>query len=70
MGRIRPTLLPHRQFRDASLACRSEHDLPFDASLMKSGENILRLTVPGGGLMNGIIYYYLRLELNENVPVK
>ena len=44
----------------------SEHDLVFDASLMKRGENVLGLTVPGGGLMNGIIYDYLRLELDEN----
>ncbi len=44
----------------------SEHDLSFDASLMKPGENILALTIPAGGLMNGIIYDYLRLELDEN----
>ena len=43
----------------------AEHDLVFDASLMKHGENVLGLTVPGGGLMNGIIYDYLRLELDE-----
>ena len=43
----------------------SEHDLVFDASLMKRGENVLGLTVPSGGLMNGIIYDYLRLELDE-----
>ena len=43
----------------------AEHDLFFDASLMKRGENVLGLTVPGGGLMNGIIYDYLRLELDE-----
>ena len=43
----------------------AEHDLVFDASLMKRGENVLGLTVPSGGLMNGIIYDYLRLELDE-----
>ena len=43
-----------------------EHDLAFDASLMQSGENNLKLTIPAGGLMNGIIYDYLRLELDEN----
>jgi rhamnogalacturonan endolyase len=43
-----------------------EHDLAFDASLMKPGENVLKLTIPAGGLMNGIIYDYLRLELDEN----
>jgi rhamnogalacturonan endolyase len=43
-----------------------EHDLAFDASLMKSGDNVLKLTIPAGGLMNGIIYDYIRLELDEN----
>ena len=44
----------------------SEHDLVFNAALMKPGKNVLGLTVPAGGLMNGIIYDYLRLELDEN----
>jgi rhamnogalacturonan endolyase len=43
-----------------------EHDLAFDASLMKPGENVLKLTIPAGGLTSGIIYDYLRLELDEN----
>jgi rhamnogalacturonan endolyase len=47
-----------------------EHDLAFNASLMKPGENILKLTIPAGGLMNGIIYDYLRLELDENATAK
>jgi hypothetical protein len=33
---------------------------------MQPGENVLKLTIPAGGLMNGIIYDYLRLELAEN----
>ena len=44
----------------------SEHDLTFNAALMKQGPNVLALTVPAGPLMNGIIYDYLRLELDEN----
>jgi rhamnogalacturonan endolyase len=43
-----------------------EHDLVFPATLMKAGKNVLGLTVPAGGLMSGIIYDYLRLELDEN----
>ena len=43
-----------------------EHDLLFNATLMKAGENVLGLTVPAGGLTSGIIYDYLRLELDEN----
>ena len=44
----------------------SEHDLVFNAGLMKAGKNVLGLTVPAGGLTSGIIYDYLRLELDEN----
>jgi rhamnogalacturonan endolyase len=47
-----------------------EHDLAFDASLMKAGTNVLSLTVPAGGLMNGIIYDYLRLELDDAATPK
>jgi rhamnogalacturonan endolyase len=43
-----------------------ERDLVFDASLMKAGQNTLTLTVPAGGLTSGILYDYLRLELDEN----
>jgi rhamnogalacturonan endolyase len=48
----------------------SEHNLAFDASLMKAGENVMQLTVPEGTLTSGIIYDYLRLELDENARVK
>jgi rhamnogalacturonan endolyase len=44
-----------------------ERDLTFDASLMKPGENNLKLTVPGGGLANGIMYDYVRLELDKPI---
>lgn len=46
----------------------SEHDLVFDASVMKAGQNVLKLTIPAGGLTSGIIYDYLRLEVDENAP--
>ena len=44
-------------------------DLAFDASLMKAGENVLKLTIPGGGLTSGVEYDYLRLELDEAAGV-
>ena len=44
----------------------SEHDLAFDASLMKAGKNVMKLTVPAGSLTGGIMYDYLRLELDES----
>jgi rhamnogalacturonan endolyase len=42
-----------------------ERELAFDAKLMKAGLNKLILTVPAGPINNGLIYDYLRLELNE-----
>ncbi len=42
-----------------------EKDVAFDASLMRQGTNELKLTIPAAGLMSGIIYDYLRLELIE-----
>ncbi len=37
----------------------------FDASLLKPGENTMTLTVPAGDLTTGVVYDYLRLELND-----
>jgi rhamnogalacturonan endolyase len=44
----------------------SPRDLAFDASLMKAGENVMKLTIPEGSLTSGVIYDYLRLELDES----
>jgi rhamnogalacturonan endolyase len=43
-----------------------ECDLPFDAALLKPGENEMKLTVPAGDLTSGVVYDYLRLEMDEN----
>jgi rhamnogalacturonan endolyase len=40
-----------------------ERDVSFDASLLKAGANVLKLTIPPGGVMNGVEYDYLRLEV-------
>lgn len=40
-----------------------EKDLTFDGALMHAGTNRLTLTVPAGGIMNGIAYDVVRLEL-------
>ena len=48
--------------RDGIQGSWVEKDVSFSGALLHSGENTLRLTIPGGGLMNGIIYDYLRLE--------
>ncbi|HEX4996670.1 MAG TPA: polysaccharide lyase family protein [Terriglobia bacterium] len=42
-----------------------EREFPFDASTLKAGDNTLTLTVPAGPVNNGVIYDYLRLELDE-----
>jgi rhamnogalacturonan endolyase len=43
-----------------------ERTLTFDASLLRPGENQLTLTVPAGEVTTGVVYDYLRLELNEH----
>ena len=53
---------------------QQEGEKPFSAaapSVMRcqqratQGTNVLKLVVPGGPINNGIIYDYLRLELDE-----
>jgi rhamnogalacturonan endolyase len=39
--------------------------LKFDAAMLKPGENSMTLTVPGGDLQSGVVWDYLRLELNQ-----
>ena len=51
--------------RDGIAGFWSEHDVAFDASLMRAGTNVLKLTIPGGSLTSGVMYDYLRLELAE-----
>ncbi len=55
--------------RDGIGGSWSEHDVVFDASLMHAGTNVLKLTIPGGDLTSGIMYDYLRLELNSSAPL-
>lgn len=43
-----------------------QYSQPFDATLLKPGENQMTLTVPAGELTTGVVYDYLRLELNED----
>ena len=42
-----------------------ERTLRFDAALLKPGENAMTFTVPAGNLQSGVVWDYLRLELNE-----
>jgi rhamnogalacturonan endolyase len=43
-----------------------ERTLTFDATMLKQGENEMQLTVPAGDVTTGVVYDYLRLELNED----
>jgi rhamnogalacturonan endolyase len=43
-----------------------EYTQTFDAALLKPGENEMQLTVPAGELTTGVVFDYLRLELDEN----
>ena len=51
--------------RNGILGVWSEHDVVFDASALKAGTNTLKLVVPAGPMTAGVIYDYLRLELDE-----
>ena len=42
-----------------------ERTLKFDAALLKPGENTMTFTVPAGDLQSGVVWDYLRLELDE-----
>ncbi len=54
--------------RDGAQGAWSEHDVAFDGALLKAGQNTMTLTVPAGGLTNGVMYDYLRLEMDAEAP--
>ena len=43
----------------------NQYIVKFDASLMKAGENEMTFTVPAGDVTTGVVWDYLRLELND-----
>jgi len=45
-----------------------ERDFNFDAALLKPGANTIVLTVPAGGVANGICYDVVRLEVAQSTP--
>jgi rhamnogalacturonan endolyase len=51
--------------RDSNTSYWQARDVPFPASLLKQGENTITLTVPAGPAYAGMMYDYLRLELDE-----
>jgi rhamnogalacturonan endolyase len=43
-----------------------ERQFEFDASRLNVGENTLTITVPAGAVTSGVVYDYVRLELDES----
>jgi rhamnogalacturonan endolyase len=64
-GRLLDSGVMHR---DGIRGYWEERSVPFDASLLKAGKNVLKLTNPGKGWVDGVLYDYLRLELDETAP--
>jgi rhamnogalacturonan endolyase len=64
VGSIRPTATNALRYNTDKGVWR-EYVQMFDAALLKAGENEITLTVPAGDLTSGVVYDYLRLELNE-----
>jgi rhamnogalacturonan endolyase len=42
-----------------------QYDQKFDASLLKPGDNAVTFTVPGGDVTSGVVWDYVRLEVND-----
>jgi rhamnogalacturonan endolyase len=51
--------------RDGIRGVEIERNLKFDASILKAGENVVELTKQARNWTEGVLYDYLRLELNE-----
>jgi rhamnogalacturonan endolyase len=66
VGTIHPTATNALRYNTA-MGVWQEQDLKFDAALLKWGDNEIKLTVPGGDLTSGVVYDYLRLELEDGL---
>ena len=42
-----------------------QYDVTFDATLLKAGQNSMTFTVPAGDVTTGVVWDYVRLELND-----
>jgi rhamnogalacturonan endolyase len=42
-----------------------QYDQKFDAALLKQGANEMTFTVPAGDVTTGVVWDYIRLELND-----
>ncbi len=62
-GRLLDSGVMHR---DGIRGYWEERDVVFDAGLLKAGTNVLKLTNPGRNWTEGVLYDYLRLEMDES----
>jgi rhamnogalacturonan endolyase len=65
VGDLAPLVYNATINRDGIQGSWSEHDVRFPANLLHVGKNDLTIRIPGGNVMSGLIYDYLRLELDE-----
>ena len=65
VGTIHPTATNALRY-NTDKSVWHEYTQTFDAALLKPDENEMTLTVPAGELTSGVVYDYLRLELDEN----
>ncbi len=65
VGGTGPLLDSGVMHRDGIRGYWQEKDVTFDASLLKGGANVIKLTNPGRNWVEGVMYDYLRLELAE-----
>ena len=65
VGTIRPTATNALRY-NTDKGIWQERTVSFDGVLLKAGENEMKLTVPAGEVTSGVVYDYLRLELDEN----
>ena len=68
-----PAINPHLLNTDAiryntDKGLWQQRTLKFDATLLHPGDNTLTFTVPAGDLSTGVVWDYLRLELDNNSP--
>jgi rhamnogalacturonan endolyase len=68
VGDLAPLVYNATINRDGIQGSWTEHDVRFPATMLRQGANELTLRIPGGNVMSGVIYDYLRLELDENGP--
>jgi len=65
VGTIRPLATNALRY-NTNKSVWQERTQTFDAALLKKGDNEIQLTVPAGEVTSGVVYDYLRLELNES----